>query len=102
MANLIMLSLGVFSVAWWPWLPSLGLSFIALISLLPLWMVARLRPVVFLAGGMFWGIFSGHQLLDSSLPEALGGEEFLVSGRIVSLVDSNSRRSRFSFAADTV
>lgn len=102
MASLIMLSLGVFSVAWWPWLPSLGLSFIALISLLPLWMVARLRPVVFLAGGMFWGIFSGHQLLDSSLPEALGGEEFLVSGRIVSLVDSNSRRSRFSFAADTV
>ena len=97
-----MLSLGVFSVAWWPWLPSLGVSFMAFISLLPLWTVARLRALVFLAGGMLWGIFCGHQLLDNSLPEALGGEEFLVSGRIVSLVDSNKLRSRFSFAAETI
>ena len=97
-----MLSLGIFSVAWWPSLPSLGGSFVGLICLLPLWRVARLRAAVFLAAGLFWGIFSGHQLLDNSLPEALGGEEFLVSGRIVSLVDSNNRRSRFSFAADSM
>ena len=97
-----MLTLGIFSVAWWPWLPSLWVSSAVVVSLLPLWIVARLRWVVILAAGMLWGIFCGHQLLESSLPEALSGEEFLVSGRIVSLVDSNAVRSRFSFAAETI
>jgi competence protein ComEC len=102
LANLFMLSLGIFSVAWWPELPDLGVSAAIVIALLPLLSVSRLRILVFLAAGMFWGIFSGHQLLDNSLPEALGGEEFLVSGRIISLVDSNTVRSRFSFASETI
>ena len=102
MPYLIMLTLGIFSVAWWPWLPSFWVSCAVVASLLPLWIVARLRGIVFLAAGMLWGIFCGHQLLDRSLPEPLGGEEFLVSGRIVSLVDSNAVRSRFSFAAETI
>ena len=51
---------------------------------------------------MLWGIFYGHQILNKSLPEQFSGEEFLISGRIVSLVDSNSARSRFSFAAESM
>ena len=105
MAHLIMLSLGVFSVAWWPWLPSLGISFALFASLLfgcAFSRLRRLRWSVFLSAGMLWGIFSGHQVLSHSLAEKLNGEEFLVSGQIISLVDSNSVRSRFSFAPETI
>ena len=102
MANLIMLSMGIFSVAWWPWLPNFSLSFAAFVSLLPLWSLPRLRGLLCLCAGMLWGIFSAQQLLRTTLPEALNGDEFLVSGHIVGLVESNSLRSRFSFSVDSI
>ena len=100
-----MLSLGVFSVAWWPWLPSFWVSLGLFIVLLSLCAFFRLRGsiwLVSLSAGMLWGIFYGHQILNKSLPEQFSGEEFLISGRIISLVDSNSARSRFSFAAESM
>lgn len=100
-----MLSLGVFSVAWWPWLPGFGASFALFASLLSVCLFFRLRGlkwILFLSAGMLWGIFCGHQLLSKSLPEKYNGEEFLISGQVISLVDSNSIRSRFSFASETI
>ena len=100
-----MLSLGVFSVAWWPWLPGFGASFALFASLLSVCVFFRLRGlkwILFLSAGMLWGIFCGHQLLSKSLPEKYNGEEFLISGQVISLVDSNSVRSRFSFASETI
>ncbi|MDC0088390.1 DNA internalization-related competence protein ComEC/Rec2 [Porticoccaceae bacterium] len=101
-ANLIILSVGIFSVAWWPWLPSFSLSVAAFVSLLPLWSLPRLRGLLFLCAGMLWGIFSAQQLLRNTLPEAVNGDEFLISGHIVGLVENNSLRSRFSFNIDSI
>jgi len=100
-----MLSLGVFSVAWWPWLPGIGISLTLFISLLAVCAFFRLKGLLWLvalSAGMLWGILCGHQLLSKSLPEKYNGEEFLITGQIISLVDSNSVRSRFSFAPETV
>ena len=100
-----MLSLGIFSVAWWPWLPSFGVSFglfITLLSVCVFFRLKRLLWLIALSAGMLWGIFCGHQLLRETLPEKYSGKEFLVTGQIVSLVDSNAIRSRFSFATETI
>ena len=100
-----MLSLGVFSVAWWPWLPSFGVSFglfITLLSVCVFFRLKRLLWLIALSAGMLWGIFCGHQLLRETLPEKYSGKEFLVTGQIVSLVDSNAIRSRFAFAAEAI
>ncbi|ETN92264.1 ComEC family competence protein [Gammaproteobacteria bacterium MOLA455] len=105
MTYLIMLSLGVFSVAWWAWLPGFGISSGLFILLLTVSVYFRLKGLIWLvslSAGMLWGIFSGHQLLSKSLPDKYSGEEFLISGHIVSLVDSNSVRSRFSFAPESI
>ena len=105
LAYLIMLSLGVFSVAWWPWLPSFGVGvalFISLLSACAFFRRRRLLLLVFLGAGMLWGVFCGHQLLDKTLPEKYNGTEFLISGQVVSLVDRNSVRSRFSFVPETI
>ena len=101
MSYLIMLSAGIFSVAWWPSLPSTSLSLVVLLCALPLWMFVRLRLPLCLLMGILWGLFSAHLLIKDSLPAAFDGEEFLLTGTIVGLVDSNAKRSRFAFRVDS-
>ena len=101
MSYLIMLSVGIFSVAWWSSLPSLGSIFVVLLFSLPLWAVAKLRLPLCLLLGILWGLFSGHLLIKDSLPAAFDGEDILLTGTIVGLVDSNAKRSRFAFYVDS-
>ena len=101
MSYLLMLSVSIFSVAWWPSLPSPVFSFAVLLCALPLWAIPRLRLPLCLLLGMLWGVISGHLLIKDSLPAAYDGEEFLLTGTIVSLVDSNPKRSRFAFRVDS-
>jgi len=100
MAHLLLLSIGIFSVAWWPSLPDIGLALACWVSLLPVWLIPRARPLLFLGAGMLWGLLAGAQLHQTLLPEAFNGEEFKLSGRIVGLVEQNDVRSRFSFAVE--
>ena len=97
MINLLVFSIGVFSVAWWPSLPKTVICLSLLVCLLPLWRVVQLRAVLLAMAGITWGVMCAHQTSQSLLPEALDGEEVLLTGTIVSLVDRDSRRSRFSF-----
>ena len=100
-----MLSLGIFSVAWWPWLPSFWVScglFVVLLSVSVLFRLKSLIWLIALSAGMLWGIFFGHQLLNETLPEKHSGKEFVITGQIVSLVDSNAVRRRFTLAPETI
>ena len=101
MARLFALSLGIFSVAWWPLLPNLYLSLVLLVCTIPLWCYRWLRWFLSLLLGTCWGVICGHLLLESNLPAEYEGEDILLRGTISGLVDRNSRRSRFSFDVDS-
>jgi len=101
MLYLIVLAAGIFSVSWWPHLPSINLSLGVFIASIPLWALVKLRLPLCLLLGILWGVFSGHLLIKDSLPAAFSGEDILLSGTIVSLVDRNAKRSRFSFHVDS-
>ena len=101
MAYLIMLSVGIFSVAWWPLLPSVEACLVVLICSIPLWTIGKLRLPLCLLTGILWGLFSAHWLLNYSLPAEFDRQDFLLSGTIVGLVDKNPRRSRFTLRVDS-
>jgi len=115
MINLMMLALGIFSVAFWPVLPdSLNALALYLLAVVGSLFLLRKRPrffarlgrstllaLLFLGAGMLWGIFSAQQLLQDILPENLNAEEFQLSGRIAGLVDRDAVRSRFDFAVES-
>ena len=106
MINLMMLALGIFSVAFWPALPDLPVALAlyllaTLFGLLLLRKVQHIWGVLFLGAGMLWGIFSAQQLLQDILPENLNGEGFQLTGRIIGLVDRDAVRSRFDFAVES-
>jgi competence protein ComEC len=105
MSYLAMLSLGIFSIAWWPVLPSLEIIFAMMVCSIPLchslWAASKLRLIFFLLVGISLGLISGHLLIKDSLPRAFDGEDILLTGTIVGLVDSNAKRSRFSFRVDS-
>jgi len=108
MGFLAALSTGIFSVAWWPTLPDLywSIAFICLLSVAvsccPLG--SRLKSVAMLlvifGWGSLWGLWSAHDLLDHQLPAELQGQDLMVTGTVIGLVDRDDRRSRFSFAID--
>ena len=109
MGFLAALSTGIFSVAWWPALPDLC-WYVVLICLLSVvvgccpWSI-RLKSVAMLlvisGWGSLWGLWCAYDLLDHQLPAELQGQDLLVSGTVIGLVDRDERRSRFSFAIDS-
>ena len=101
MSYLLMFSLGIFSTAWWPTLPTLGFIFSLMLCSLPLWFAAKLRPLLCALLGILWGLLSAQLLVKESLPPAFDGEDILLTGTIVGLVDSNAKRSRFAFYVDS-
>mgnify|MGYP001568778711 FL=1 len=66
-----------------------------------LWNAPKLRLLFSLLMGISLGLISGHLLIKDSLPAAFDGEDILLTGTIVGLVDSNAKRSRFSFRVDS-
>ncbi len=101
MSYLIILAVGIFSVAWWPLLPSAGSMLVVICCALPLCVAAKFRHLLCLLIGISWGVLCGHLLIERSLPTALDGHDFVVTGTIVGLVDSNAKRSRFAFVVDS-
>lgn len=111
MRYLLALSMGIFSVAWWPRVPEAAVIFGFALAVT----VALLLSVIFLTGpkkpaacvvgclglGICWALFMADRQLQYQLPEHLDKQDFLITGTIDSLIDTNDRRSRFSFAVDT-
>jgi competence protein ComEC len=111
MRYLLALSIGIFSVAWWPRLPGstdiIGFSLAAAIALLlsTIFLTGRKKSVACIIGclglGLCWALFVADRQLHHQLPEHLDKQDFLITGTIDSLIDTNDRRSRFSFAVDS-
>lgn len=112
MVLLLGLSAGIFSVAWWPQLPSQAAFLLGMTAVCGALALLRLRSskslvktaiAVFIGFGIgsCWGLISAYQLLHKQLPQSMDGGDFIVSGTVVGLVDSNSLRSRFTFAVQT-
>ena len=113
MGFLFAFSLGVFSVAWWQQLPDQNLMLFALAALSLIWgvlrwvcgrrlWVATMLLMLSYLWGSCWGLQAAYQSLGHQLPEALDRQEFVVTGTIVGLVDSNNQRSRFDFRVDSI
>ena len=66
-----------------------------------LWVATMLLMLSYLWGSC-WGLQAAYQSLGHQLPEALDRQEFVVTGTIVGLVDSNNQRSRFDFRVDSI
>ncbi|MDA9095800.1 DNA internalization-related competence protein ComEC/Rec2 [Porticoccaceae bacterium] len=111
MRYLLALSIGIFSVAWWPRLPDstdiIGFSVASAIALLvsAIFLTGRKRSFACIIGcvglGICWALFMADRQLHQQLPEHLDKQDFLITGTIDSLIDTNDRRSRFSFAVDS-
>ena len=107
MRYLMALSIGIFSVAWWPRLPesAIGIGFILFLSL-GWFFIFRLSSKVGCIGlclglGICWALLSAGRQQQHQLPTSLDKRDFVVTGTINSLVDTNDRRSRFRFAVDS-
>ena len=111
MRYLLALSIGIFSVAWWPRLPGsaviIGCALAAAIALLvsAIFLTGRKKSVACIIGclglGICWALFVADRQLHHQLPEHLDKQDFLITGTIDSLIDTNDRRSRFRFAVDS-
>lgn len=115
MGSILVVSVGIYSVAWWPMLPSLTL-YVAVCIAVSLacggylaagygskpWVSAPTKILLLLIWGSCWGLMSAHQVLGQQLPVSMERETFWVSGHIVGLVDTNAQRSRFRFVVESI
>lgn len=78
-------------------LPSL---YVTLVTPLLLALVVRypsLRFSIWIVAGFLWAWFQAGQYLQQRLPDALQGVDIQLRGEIVSIPDSDTRRTRFTF-----
>ena len=116
MSYLLSMGIGIFSVAFFPSLPSMPSYLVLVIVFVLLLGVASflckepgdvisrlmLSHSFCLALGIGWGIFAGHQLSCHQLPDSLDKQQFLVKGSVVGLVESEPERLRFKFAIKSI
>lgn len=107
MRYLMALSIGIFCVAWWPGLPERNNATLFILLLLMAWFfVFKSLPktactALCLGCGICWGLLSASWQLQYQLPASLDKHDFVVTGTIDSLIDTNDRRSRFRFNVDS-
>ena len=116
MIYLLAISLGIFSVSYFPALPSIEFYLVILTGLAGFgWATHNLhwyardtlsqisvRYLLCLALGIGWGVISAHQYLAHQLPATMDKQTFVVQGSVVGLVDKNDRRLRIELAVDSV
>lgn len=90
------ITVGIFSVGFWPALPS------------PIWLVLPLivgfllfvlgfKSLAWLSWGMFYGACWGLYTLSHQLPEEQNPSEFLLTGEVIGLPSIEGNRTRFNF-----
>jgi competence protein ComEC len=116
MIYLLASSVGIFSVSYFPALPSIEFYLVILTGLAGFgWATHNLhwcardtlsqisvRYLLCLVLGIGWGVISAHQYLAHQLPATMDKQTFVVQGSVVGLVDKNDRRLRFELAVDSV
>jgi competence protein ComEC len=70
------------------------------ILLLPHHFFPRVRPLIALAFGFLWALLHAHSVMDYGISDELHGKDVYVEGVVVSLTESNYRRTRFEFQID--
>lgn len=93
--HLVLFSLGVIAVSFFPGLPSSNLLWLLPISAAGFYYFRWRWPIALLMG-LGWGIFAGHQLLATQLDEDLMGKDLQVIGVITDLPEQNHQRLRFA------
>ncbi len=103
--------IGIFSVSYFPSLPS-GLTTFGVVALLSI-----LLPVLFfifrryklfvtiffaVSVGLTYGIYYGYWIINSQLATELDGENFLITGTVVGLPYSNKKSQRFNLRIHTI
>lgn len=101
MFYLLTITVGIFSVAWWPTLLPSVYSVAVLVSCLPLLMSYWGRLVFCFMLGTGWGLYSAEQVVSHILPSSYDKQDFLVFGTVEGLVDNSSKASRFTFQVET-
>ena len=93
---LLLFSLGVIAVSFFPYLPPLWSVFLVspLLILGRRWRSARYWFALLM--GLAWGIYAGHNLLSMQLDDSLVGKDLVVTGQIHGLPKNNNRLLRFN------
>jgi len=95
------LLLGVLVVQWLPVLPPHWLSLTLLLPVAAMfWRLPRWRLPLCVCVGALWAMAAGAGAMDSRLPRALEGRDFVVTGRIDDLPLVRDDATRFAFAID--
>lgn len=99
---LLLFSLGVIAVSFFPYLPPLWSLFLVSLLLI-LWRRWRsARYWLALLSGLAWGIYAGHNLLSMQLDDSLVGKDLVVTGRVHGLPKQNNRLLRFNLRVTSV
>jgi len=114
MIYLLGISIGIFSVAWYPQLPGVVTHCISVLLATIAWIVAchyfseisiRIKQgtkfFLFLAWGSCWGVFSGHQLLQHQLPDSLDKHDFSITGHVQQVLSDSEKHVRFVVLVDS-
>lgn len=99
---LLLFSLGVIVVSFFPHLPPLWSVFLVS-PLLILWRRWRsARYWLALLSGLAWGVYAGHNLLSMQLDDSLVGKDLVVTGQVHGLPKQNNRLLRFNLRVTSV
>jgi competence protein ComEC len=114
MIYLLAISTGVFSVAFYPALPSMHLYFVGLSSLSLIWLLVErfklpihgfvksiFRFSLLFGWGSAWGFYCAHSVLSHQLPDGLDRHDFLVSGTVAQILKTDKVRTNFVVIVDS-
>ncbi|MGK0293390.1 MAG: hypothetical protein ACI9U1_001786, partial [Porticoccaceae bacterium] len=114
MIYLLGISIGIFSVAWYPQLPDVAAHCISILLVTIIWMgvcygfseiSTPIKKVtkffLLMAWGSCWGLLSGHQLLRHQLPDSLDKHDFSITGHVQQILSHSDEHVRFVVLIDS-
>ena len=114
MIYLLGISIGIFSVAWYPQLPDVVAHCISILLVTIIWMgvchgfseiPTPIKKVakffLLMAWGSCWGVLSGHQLLRHQLPDSLDKHDFSITGHVQQILSNSDEHVRFVVLIDS-
>lgn len=99
-SGIVAFFLGILALVQCPSLPDMALADLLPLCLLFSLFPSRLRVVLLFACGFLYALAHAHVQLYEQLPDHLEGRSLTVTGRVISLPDVESHRSRFLFAVE--